>query len=596
MKMSIPVKYVLYSHFGHPHETKDLEAWDHGKKEGTPCAELESVKFLVGHLIGLRQLLTHPAYEGILVLFFASGFAECLDGIAQGKKTRDELLAKCEKLEFADAVGRYVGSVLQTDPEMASRLRFVTPLDLYDIFGRMNWTVAQNLRWWFIGKSSTIRYDSPKIVESIVRLRLLGTGVPVFRLDYDVLFRDKENKALADLGMFGTVAPCLKAYQLRMNEPSVASFLLSASYDTNALDSEAGTQTFEAWRGAFATRIFPALPVVRDKFPGAGTKSAHPWEAYANDNAVFDQALARRFYGLASTGVSTKGKAVTGIGKIGAHPTNSVISGAMLCLSEGAILDLPPFSNFTLNVSWIDDHLKYCLHRELRHLTSIELKDDPLLTHAKLDSIMVQKSRAPINNLPSYVLGNYLPTLLWGTVVDAWITPSPLLKYRPRDLSKADRIKWGNIKRTGRSDAVLPAALQDALEKGSFIMAERLLVREKLVRSAMLRITEVRRQWADLTDNGKETFASIWAKGTVHSYFPELEEQCLGIAAKGIRLRQDLKRSTDLNYYLHDDFLTLVDDALEYIEWTLNWPKIVQVVRSVEQGTVRTDMSWTPKP
>ena len=37
-----------------------------------------------------------------------------------------------------------------------------------------------------------------------------------------------------------------------------------------------------------------------------------------------------------------------------------------------------------------------------------------------------------------------------------------------------------------------------------------------------------------------------------------------------------------------------VGDALEYIEWALNWPKIVQVVRSVEQGTVRTDMSWRP--
>jgi hypothetical protein len=401
---------------------------------------------------------------------------------------------------------------------------------------------------------------------------------------------NKGNKELADLGMFKTVASCLRAYRLRMDEPSVANFLLSASYDTRALRSDDSAQTFDAWCGAFATRVFPALPIVPDKIPGAGTGAASSWDAYVND--VFDQALARRFYGLAPTGVSTEG--FTGIGKIGAHPTVSVISGAMLCLSEGAILDLPPFSNFTLNVSWIDDHLKYSLHRELRHLTSIELKAEPLLSHAKLDSIMVQKHRAEIGNLPSYALGNYLPTLLWGTVVDAWITPFPLLKYRVADLSDEDKTEWYKIKRTGRSEAVLGSALQTALEKGSFIMAERLAVREQLIKTAMQRITAVRKEWADLTSNGKETFASVWAKGTVRSYFPELEEKCLGIAAEGIPLGQDLKRSTDLNYYLHDDFLTLVDDALEYIEWTLNWPKIVQVVRSVEQGTVRTDMSWKP--
>jgi hypothetical protein len=579
--VNIPVKYVLYSHFGY-NEKKDFEAWANGK--GTPCDELDGVKFLAEHFTGLRELLTSPAYEGVLVLFYAPGFAECLDGIAQGKK-RDELLVD-EKLRFADAVGRYVGTILQKHGDLASRLRFVTPLDLYDIFGRMNWTVAKDLQWWFIGKSTAIRYDAPKIVEAVVRLRLLGTGIPVFRLDHDVLFRGGENKDLADLGMFKTIASCLRAYTLRMEEPSVASFLLSASYDTRALHSDDSVTTFDEWRGAFATRVFPALPIVLEKLPQDGV-----WDTYAAD--VFDPALARQFYGLAPTGVHTE--KVSGIGEIGAHPTVSVISGAMLCLSEGAILDLPPFSNFTLNVSWIDDHLKYCLHRELRHLTTIELKREPLLSDAKLDSIMVQKSRPPIINLPSYVLGDYLPTLLWGTVVDAWITPFPLLKYRPDDLLELDKTKWYDIKRTGRSEAVLASALQTALEKGSFITAERLTLREQLIKIAMDRITKVRRQWADLRGNGKETFASVWAKGEVHSYFPDLKEKCLGIAAIGIPLGRDLGKQTDLNPYLHDDFLTLVDDALEYIEWTLNWPKIVQVVRSVEQGTVRTDMSWNPE-
>lgn len=580
-----PVKYVLYTHYGY-NEGKDFEAW----VKGTAPENLVGVQYFAEHLNGLHQLLTSPAYEGVLVMFYAPGFPDCLDGIAMGR-LKSQLLTENNRIEFAAAVGQSITALLQRYNDLPARVRVVTPIDLYDIFGRMNWAIAQNLRWWFIGKSQAIRYDSPKIVEAIVRLRLLGSGVPVFRLDYDVLFRGEENKQLPDLGLFKTVASCLRAYRLRMDEPTVATFLLSASYDTRALAPPESSASLAAWRGAFATRMFPALPVVAEQIARVEKKKC-TWEQYAE--SVFDSGLARKYYGLADDDLVTEG--VKGIGKIGAHPIASIISGAMLCLSEGAILDLPPFSNFTLNVSWIDDHLKYCLHRELRHLTTISLKMEPLLSDAKLDPIMVQKARAPIENLPSYVLGVYLPTLLWGTVVDAWITANPLLKYRPEYLSTAEQHQWHAITRHGRSEGVLSSALQTALEKGSFITAERLRLRETLVEVGLKRITEVRKQWIGLTGAGAESFASIWAKGTVKSFFPGLPNRCHGIAHDGISVSDELTETIHLNEYgLHDDFLTLVDDALEYIEWTLNWPKIVQVVRSVEQGTVKTDLSWKPE-
>ena len=584
MESSYPVRYVLYTHYFYQ-EAEDFAAWC----SGTTPDQLVGVGYLTQHLEGLCELLTSPAYEGILVMFYAPGFADCLDGIAMGEQ-RDELLAQNKAIRFAAEVGQWIASLLQRYPELPNRVRVVTPIDLYDIFGRMNWATAQNLRWWFIGKSQSIRYDTPKIVEATVRLRLLGSGVPVFRLDYDVLFRGEENRSLPELGLFKTVASCLRAYRLRMDEPSVATFLLSASYDTRALAPPESGTSLAAWRGAFATRIFPALPVVPEEIAKVG-KEEYTWEKYAE--TVFDSTLARRFYGLAEKSLVTQG--VGGIGEIGAHPISSVISGAMLCLSEGAILDLPPFSNFTLNVSWIDDHLKYCLHRELRHLTTIVLKIEPLLSDAKLDPIMVQKARALIKDLPRYVLGDYLPTLLWGTVVDAWITANPLAKYRPEYLAKAQQAEWDAIRRHGRSDGVLARALGIFLEKGSFITTERLQLRETLIRVGLERIAKVRKQWIHLTGSGKETFASIWARGTVASFFPHLPSRCRGIAHEGIGLDDELRETIQLNEYgLHDDFLTLVNDALEYIEWTLNWPRIIQVVRSVEQGTVKTDMSWGP--
>ena len=367
--------------------------------------------------------------------------------------------------------------------------------------------------------------------------------------------------------------------------------MFSASYDTRALHGSNAAKDFVSWGSGFATRVFPALPVdaklARD---AADDGTEYSWDNYAAD--VFSAPLARQFYGLDSNELRTS--SVTGIGRIGAHPLVSVISGSLLCLSDGAILDLPPFSNFGLNVSWIDDHLKYCLHRELRHLSTVELKIEPLLSDAKLDSVMVQKARAAVSNLPTYVLSSYLPTLLWGTIVDAWITPDPLLKYRPEQLSEETQSVWRDIPRDGQSNALLPAALQRALEKRVISPIEKRQLEAQLTDVAMLRINDVRSEFARLTASGQETFASIWAKGEVRNYFPNLPHRCQGLAEQDIPLASTISNPRDLNRYLQDDFRTLVHDAVEYIDWTLNWPKICQVVRSVEQGTIRTDMSWRP--
>lgn len=442
-----------------------------------------------------------------------------------------------------------------------------------------------------MGDVAQLRYDAPKIVEAIVRLRLLGTGVPVFRLDWDVLFRGSPpdgNANISDLGMFKAIASCRQAFLLRRDESRVATFLLSASYDTSAVAELSGK--FEAWRGAFATRVFPALPVVRDKLPTVGSAVDNEfWERYASDN--FREDLARKFYGLTDKGLKSDG--LRGIGRIGAHPLVSVISGAMLCLSEGAIVDLPPFSNFGINVSWIDDHLKYCLHRELRHLTTVELESEPLLSDAKLDTVQVSKARAPIANLPEYVLGNYLPTLLWGTILDAWITPDPLLKFRPEDgLTGEERERWYALPRRGGSGAILTDALREALAAQQLPMGRRVQLRDHLIAKAVSRISDVRSEWISLRgDDGTETFASIWAKGIVSNFFPEISSRYRAMAPT-LNASEPFDNIYLLNNALLPDFMRLVNDAVEYIDFTLHWPNIVQVVRSVEPGTVRFDVSW----
>jgi hypothetical protein len=589
-----PVKYVLYSHYP---EDNDLEAYPEKR-----VSELESVKSLVHHLKRLQGLLTWTGFEGLLVLFFAPGLADCLDGIEDGK-SKEDLEKDCKGLQFARAVDTYLQDLMREEyKELVPRLRFVTALDLHKVFGRItNSELAKYLKTWILGDAGRGTYDSPKIVEAIVRLRLLGSGVPVFRVDHDVLFRKEKNWDKKNLEFSSTIGSCLRAYEMRRDSPNLSSFIFSASYDHKALSTIGDVDDFRTWSQAFATRVFPALIAKKEWIDEAldaiakGESEDKAWTDYAVRS--FRPSLARKFFGFESPGFKISRE--KGIAAIGAHPTASVISGAMLYMSDGAILDLPPFSNFGMNVSWIDDHLKYSLHRELRHLSSFkpreavgESRPSPLLAYAKLDEVIVEKAGRKIRgNFPKYIFDDYLPTLLRGTIMDAWITDNPLLKSRPEDLSAEDREVLKSIPRDQRSTAKLPSALHKALEKCDF---RRRSAFEKSLKSVTLkRINEVRNQWMGLEEPGLETFASVWAKGKAISNFKNLDLTYQGIPnpAKA-SVNNPIDKFGDIDGDLIGDLNDLAKNASDYIEWTLKWPTIVQVVRSIEQGTLRTDLNF----
>ncbi|OLE44933.1 MAG: hypothetical protein AUI36_23035 [Cyanobacteria bacterium 13_1_40CM_2_61_4] len=121
-------------------------------------------------------------------------------------------------------------------------------------------------------------------------------------------------------------------------------------------------------------------------------------------------------------------------------------------------------------------------------------------------------------------------------------------------------------------------------------------MKKDLERIAVDRINKVRKQWINLTDGKSETFASVWAKGKAKTGFRKLRLKYRGIPdpskVKGMKVISDF---TSLDQPLMRDLDRLVEDALEYIKWTLNWPTIVQVVRSIEQGTLRTDLNFDPE-
>ena len=588
-----PVTYVLYSHYG---DTKaDFEIWQetHKQKQGLDLIQamrgLPGIKSLTKYFRGLGELLNTPGHEGILVLFYAAGFEDVLDNLS---KTKRELVKDHEKLAFAGCFAKAFAAEVN-DKQLERRVRMLTSLDLHDILGRVHPVIAEKAHVNIQGPEPGIRYDTPKIPEAVLRLRLLGHGVPVLRIDQDVLFRDPSE---SDLALFKAVSCAVLAYKLRLQDSSVATFHFSASYNTNALiDSTLASDRFEAWGRAFATRIHPALMVDLNEIKRISAlqteaEQSKEWDSYVKTH--LDEEVAKSYYGLQDSLVKAHG--IRGLTEIGAHPFHSVISGALLCLSEGAILDLPPFSNFRFNVMWIDDHLKYSLHREMRHFTSAEeLALIPDLGAARLNGVFVTKARPGVSNLPGYTLGVYLPTLLWGTILDAWITPASILKVRYGSLSADDQKTW--LAARNGEQAPLPRAMREALQRGNFDDSAQAHLKKDLIQMAVQRIEIVRQRWTDLrTKDGTRTFASYWATGEIEEKFPEnpfvkfTNDWWKGLGNK------PLKRLADLPAPILIAVQDLADDAIKYVEWTLQWPTYIQIVRSVEQGTFVGDLSWQP--
>ncbi len=604
-----PIKYVLYSHYN-AHEREDFEVYK-AQKERTDFKSLKGIVHLRRHFQGLRELLNSPGHAGLLVLFYAPDkcFEKLLDGIRRGDFDLPNLREPDMSLCFADEVADWVGKELAA-ANLGGRVRFLTPSDLLVILGPVNAIFAQHFREDMIGSAGGIRYDTPKTVEAILRLRLLGNGVPVLRMDHDVLFRFKENeKVIGDLGLFKAVACAVQAYQLRLAQPTVSTFLFSASYNSKALldVTQLKKDPFEAWSRAFATRIYPALKAdpecIRRICGLPAAERNEKWNDYVGNH--LDDRLARQFYGLTDNPVKLETSAIEGLASIGAHPLYAVISGALLCLSEGAILDLPPFSNFRNNVMWIDDHLKYSLHRAMHHFTSDEplRLEEPGLSNARFEDVSVTKARPPVGNLPAYIFGTYLPTLLWGAIVDAWITKDSILKYRMGGLDPKHEELWREAKgqQEHAPQAPLPVAMLKALSSGQFLSHDQEDLGRELDRFAFKRIETVRQLWAKLSNGSEETFASYWVQGKVKEVFgEECFNECNDRLWEGMAPRRPLNRPIDNtrdlnNSDLSDKYRELREDAIAYVHWTRRWPNFVQIVRSIRQGDFMGDLGWKPE-
>jgi hypothetical protein len=112
-----------------------------------------------------------------------------------------------------------------------------------------------------------------------------------------------------------------------------------------------------------------------------------------------------------------------------------------------------------------------------------------------------------------------------------------------------------------------------------------------LVDDAKKRIKLVFDSWKKLTimESGKKrhTFASAFALGVVPKEVGGKQVTYLGIKlakAPGFQIHQPIEKKVE----------DLADDAVGYVRFCLEWARLVRLFRAPEQGSLLSDLGWTP--
>jgi hypothetical protein len=358
--------------------------------------------------------------------------------------------------------------------------------------------------------------------------------------------------------------------------------MISGSYEKPENQSN---WTLNDYNTAFATRMFPALipnnkvikklNLLLEKKQEDGIEYKIDCElnedlfnklSLKNYN-IFDRSVMEKYYGFNS--------ANKGIASMGSHPETSVISGAALVLSDGAILDLPPFSNFRLNVMWIDDHLKYELHKALGHFEG-KFGDDDAIPGRLDEHVYKDRLLAGQNNLRPYTFGVYIPTLFFGIIMDSWI--------------RAENGKTSFVD-----------VLENSLRRGTFSQNERDLLLKSLLQNALIRINQLMCDWSNLkTENNEKSFAALWIESDKNEIInilsdisPIPDEKWLGWGLLKNPGTNNASSIDDLKPEIAKCINELAEDMCNYIEWTLYWPNFVQSVRAIKPGSIPLDASFT---
>jgi len=510
------------------------------------------------------------------------------------------------------------------------RVRMLSPLDFIEpllaIRYRLGTTKFQK---WF-GHTT---YDAPKLVGSIMRIRALGNTIPVFRFDIDIIC-SRVTKEDNMKSIKHAVSQGVDDFLAALADIRVKTFVLSQQY--YGVES-ANTKDFNAWNEAYSTRCNPAL-LATPALVNASQWSERDgnecfWGSYTPSPEALLEATDERvmlaFYGLEPKDgedflqpvlpSSDPEADILKLGNtyIGANPATAIISGAALSTGPGTTLDVPPWIHADLNIMWIDDHI---LDKSTQEIMGTKKFPRP----EGVGTAKVIKARAQPSNPAKFTLEIYMPTLLYGILMDVWVnnhTDAYLLKYHPEDLPSDLADKLASLKPDdGIAQGTATRAMQQVRRQGVMIQGQELKdFKADMWSDALQRIRDTYYQWVNMPEpeiggTATPSFAALWIAGRVCKH-PGLERYCecptcskLGQGMispewdKKARKAAEEQKLADLPKLTEEDLLPgmkekveeLIQTVATQLEWILTWPHVIQAVRGEEAGHLASDLFWNP--
>ena len=584
-------RYALFVHYG----LREGRDWERRGDLGISIFVDRLVDRLIPDLTYLNTLLAHqPAgfhssWKGFAFIFLDMGWTDLLKG---DMRPINAATLAVQVAEAHKEIEHRLNSVLRGD----RRVRIVSTANLVKLLALLETLASQNPRQhnafheWLTGGGASLRYDGAKVIEGAVRIANIGRQVPVFRFDDDVIFcgrraypGDSERWAREIEKTADGIFKLCERYVELSDDPAVNYFVFSGSYGgTLAQPPDTGAQGASEGRVAallngFATRV-GQMAYLPDSTSGS---------AFLAKEAPLSAEAAENFLRAMPT--------------FGAHPERQAISGAGLCLSDGAILDLPPFSNMHLNVMWIDDHLKYALHHELGHLGLRTLTPHSARVRGAVFSQLRYRAGDFRYSDVHWHTTTYLRGLMLGCVADAWLRADRRLKGAISRLPAIEReALLAKVPGDYASEfvKVMPNEWSASSDK------EQQSFKNRLWRLAVQRLSELVGEWKkDIYHN---TFLGLFVAGKQHERYDEFREFIPSAMREGLRAAVselaayeacphfDIDRDRLDELSLAQAVTVLIDDFVGYFDLVLFWKNFVQSVRFLlnQERASRKALQW----
>jgi hypothetical protein len=422
----------------------------------------------------------------------------------------------------------------------------------------------------------------------MIRIAHIGRNVPILRFDDDVIFfgcrrRSVDEAQEAVVTRCNVIRLCERHKQLS-EDAQIGYFIFSGGYADPDVNMKLGdavqdpSVSADTLVNCFATRVVQTAEVPKGSFR-------------EEDLAIVDVRKASKF--------------LSGLVGVGANPFGQVISGAGLCLSDSAVIDLPPFSNMRLHVMWIDDHLKYALHHELGHF-GIRRR-----THhtARLPNVSFAQSRhvnchdgVPTLNDVKWHLQTYMIRLILGCVADSWLRESSELKVKLKEQTdQAYEDLMTNV--PGPYAAALFGAVLSGSSKDKSAMDR---LRDTLWQAARVRLRSLDDLWS--SDDFHGTFLELFMKSPAgrpdrrfDDYLPVKMREGFKEAFNHLpkdRPNPRLAKTYDAAQLpLGVAISVLIEDFLEYLDFVIFWRHFVSSVRLLLNLRLgREEVLWMVPP